>query len=303
MTMARAAALHSQEYMRRQRRLRWTPLAFLAPVLIMFSVFVLWPIVNTLYLSLTEWNGFGPKKWVGLGNYVRLFTDFRFWTSVRNNIYWLVFSLLAPFGGLALAMLLNQRIRGIKVVKSLFFFPFVINAVVVGLIFSWFYNPDFGLLSRVLGVFGLPPLTILSNEKIATFGIIFAALWPQIAYCMILYITGLTSLDSQIIEAGSVDGARGLSMFWHIVLPQLRPATFIATVVTIIGALRSFDLIAIMTDGGPYGKSYVLAFQMYKESLFNFNFGYGASLATFLFLIMDIYIVYFITRIVKQERG
>ena len=189
-----------------------------------------------------------------------------------------------------------------RAIKSLFFFPFVINLVVVGLIFSWFYNPEFGLLSEILGFFGLPPLIILSNEKLATFGIILAGLWPQIAYCMILYITGLTSMDPQIIEAGSIDGAKGLGLFWHVVLPQLRPATFIATVVTIIGALRSFDLIAIMTAGGPYGRSYVLAYQMYQESLFNFNFGYGATIATFLFLIMDLYIVYFLYRIAKNER-
>ncbi len=268
----------------------------------MFSLFVIWPIIQSIGLSFTEWGGFGPKMWIGFQNYVRLFTDFRFLTSLKNNAWWLLLSILAPFGGLMLALLLNQSVAGIRVVKSLFFFPFVINLVVVGLIFSWFYNPEFGLLSRILGFLGLPPLIILSNEKLVTFGIIFAGLWPQIAYCMILYITGLTSLDSQTIEAGSIDGAKGFNLFWHVVLPQLRPATFIATVVTIIGALRSFDLIAIMTDGGPYGQSYVLAFQMYKESLFNFNFGYGASLATFLFLIMGIYIVYFIYRIAKNER-
>ena len=291
----------SQRYRRERLRFRLAPLAFLAPVLVMFTIFVIWPIIQSLWLSFHEWGGFGPKMWVGLQNYGRLFTDFRFLTSVKNNAWWLLLSMLAPLGGLALSLLLNQNIVGIRVVKSLFFFPFVINLVVVGLMFSWFYNPEFGLLSRILGIFGLPPLTILSNEKLATFGIIFAGLWPQIAYCMILYITGLTSLDTQIIEAGSIDGAKGLGLFWHIILPQLRPATFIATVVTIIGALRSFDLIAIMTDGGPYGRSYVLAFQMYKESLFNFNFGYGATLATFLFLIMDLYIVYFLYRIAKNE--
>lgn len=240
--------------------------------------------------------------WVGLANYARMFQDFRFLTAVRNNFYWLIFSLLAPIGGLALALLLNQQIRGMRLIKSLFFFPFVINLVVVGLIFFWFLNPDFGLLSKILAVFGIKSFSILGNEKLATFGIIFSSLWPQTAYCMILYITGLTSLDSQVIEAGSIDGARGFKMFWHVILPQLRPATFIATVVTIIGALRSFDLIAIMTAGGPYGQSTVLAYRMYEESITNFKFGYGATLATFLFLIMDIYIVYFLYRIAKNER-
>ena len=300
-----------KHYRRERLRFKLAPIAFLAPVLIMFSVFVIWPIVYSMYLSFFEWGGFGPKTFVGLKNYVRLFTDFRFLTSLKNNLYWLIFSLLAPVGGLLLAILLNQRIRGIRLAKSLFFFPFVINLVVVGLVFSWFYNPEFGLLSLFMEKLGLStfldridrwPFNILSDEQLATFGIILASLWPQIAYCMILYITGLTSLDTQIIEAGNIDGAKGFQLFWHVIIPQLRPVTFIAGVVTIIGALRSFDLIAIMTAGGPYGRSYVLAYQMYQESLFNFNFGYGATLATFLFLIMDLYIVYFLYRIAKSER-
>jgi len=314
-----------KHYRRERLRFRLAPIAFLAPVVLFFFIFVIWPIIGTLILSLQKWGGFGAREWVGLQNYLRLFQDFRFWTAVKNNLYWLIFSLIAPFGGLMLALLLNQQIRGIRAIKSLFFFPFVINLVVVGLIFSWFLNSDFGLFSLILQRTGIlraivalrdagilngdmwqlateTKFPILSNEKIATFGVIFSSLWPQVAYCMILYITGLTSLDSQIIEAGSIDGARGLGMFWHVILPQLRPATFIATVVTIIGALRSFDLIAIMTAGGPFGQTNVLAYLMFQESLFNFNFGYGASIATFLFLIMDVYIVYFLYRIAKNER-
>lgn len=301
-TPSATASLSLAQYRRDRLRFKLSPIGFLAPVTILFSVFVIWPIIGTLWLSFNEWGGFGPKMWIGIKNYIRLFEDYRFVTAVRNNIYWLVLSLLAPVGGLCLALLLNQRVRGIRVIKSLFFFPFVINLVVVGLVFSWFLNPDFGLFAEILGVFGIPPFPILSNEKLATFGIIFSALWPQVAYCMILYITGLTSLDAQVIEAGNIDGARGFQMLWHIVLPQLRPATFIASVVTIIGALRSFDLIAIMTAGGPFGQSTVLAYRMYEESLFNFNFGYGATIAAFLFFIMDIYIVYFLYRIAQSEK-
>ena len=318
-------AIALKRYRRERVHFRLVPITFLAPVVVLFAVFVIWPIIGTIWLSFHDWGGFGPRVWVGFKNYIRLFQDFRFWTAVQNNLYWLVFSLLAPVGGLVLAMLLNQQIRGIRAIKSLFFFPFVINLVVVGLIFSWFFNSDFGLLSLILqktgilrlivglrdvgilngdvwGQVSLTKFPILSNEYIATFGIIISSLWPQIAYCMILYITGLTSLDVQVIEAGSIDGAKGFGMFWHIILPQLRPATFIATVVTIIGALRSFDLIAIMTAGGPFGQTTVLAYLMYQESIFNFNFGYGSAIATFLFMIMNVYIVYFLCRIAKNER-
>ena len=278
------------------------PIYFLAPAFIMFSIYVLWPIAQSLWLSLHEWDGFGPKEWIGLGNYARLFQDNRFLVSIRNNILWLLFSMLAPLFGLALSLFLNQQVFGIRAIKSLFFFPFVINLVVVGLIFSWFYNPNFGLLGELFKRVGLEPLPILADERLVTYGIIGAALWPQVAYCMILYLTGLTSMDTTLIEAGRIDGAKGFGMLRHVVLPQLRPATFIALVVTIIGALRSFDLIAIMTAGGPYGSSYVLSYQMYAESLFNFNAGYGAAIATVLFLIMDVYIVFFLIRLLRHEK-
>ncbi len=280
------------------------PWTFLLPVLFMFSIYVLWPIVESIWISLHEWDGIGAKIWVGFENYKQLFsTDFRLLTSLKNNAYWLILMLLSPLCGLALALFLNQQVAGIRLVKSLFFFPFVINLVVVGLLFSWFYNPKFGLLAYILSFFGVEKgIPVLADEKLATFGIIFAALWPQISYCMILYLTGLSSLDRNIIEAGQTDGARGWSMLYHIILPQLRPATFIALVVTIIGALRSFDLIAIMTAGGPWGSSYVLAYQMYQESIFNYRMGYGAAIAVVLFIIMDVYIAYFLTRVLKREK-
>ena len=281
----------------------WVTFSFLLPVLVMFSIFVIIPIIQSIWLSFHRWNGFASKEWVGFENFINLFSDSRFLTSVRNNIYWLIFSFLAPVFGLMLALFLNQSIRGIKFIKSMFFFPFVINLVVVGLIFSWFYNPDFGLLGVFFKAVGLKPIPILADPTYATFGIILASLWPQTAYCLILFLTGLTNIRSDIVEAAKIDGAAKMSMFSNIILPQLRPATFIAIVVTVIGSLRSFDLIAIMTAGGPWGSSYVLAYHMVDEALFNFKMGYAAAIATFLFLIMDIYIVYFLIRLLKNEKN
>lgn len=277
------------------------PVYFLAPAFILFSLFVLWPIAQSIWISFHEWSGFGEMTWIGLANYRELFGDIDFHISLANNVRWLLLMLLAPVGGLFVALFLNQNVRGIRMIKSLFFFPFVINLVVIGLIFSWFYNPDLGLLAEVLRAFGMRPIPVLANENLATYGIILANMWPQTAYCMILYLTGLTSMNSQVLEAGRIDGAYGWKMLWHVVLPQLRGATFIAVVITIIGALRSFDLIAIMTQGGPWGSSNVLAYMMYQESLFNFRMGYGASIAVILFLIMTIFITFFLRSVVRNE--
>lgn len=292
----------SAEYRWLRLQFRLAPVFFLAPAAILFALFVLWPIVQSIWISFNQWSGFGPMEWVGLANYRELVGDPDFHISLGNNLRWLVLMLLAPVGGLFVALFLNQTIRGIRTIKSLFFFPFVINLVVIGLIFSWFYNPDLGLLAEILRAFGAEPIPILADENLATYGIILANLWPQTAYCMILYLTGLTSMNAQVIEAGRIDGAAGWSMLWHVVLPQLRGATFIAVVVTVIGALRSFDLIAIMTGGGPWGQSNVLAYMMYQESLFNFRMGYGASIAVILFLIMTIFIAFFLRSVVRNER-
>ena len=281
------------------------PWLFLAPGMIMFMIYVIIPIFQSVWISFYEWDGLGPKTWVGAQNYVDLFDDDSFWTSFKNNIIWLVLYLLAVPMGLAVALLLNQTVTGIRLYKSLFFFPFVISQVVVGLIFAWFYAPDFGLLSRLIKNVTGANVAILADENLATYGIIAAGLWPQTAYCMILYLTGLNNINPEQVEAARMDNAKGWSMLWHIIIPQLRPATFIAIVVTVIGALRSFDLVSIMTVGGPYGSTRVLSYFMYEQALSEYGvaMGYGAAIAVVLFAIMMIFITFFIVRMLRQERN
>ncbi len=278
------------------------PWLFLAPAIAIFSLYVMYPILQSVWLSFFEWDGLGEKTWVGFDNYVELFDSDTFYTSLFNNFLWMVLFMLAPPIGLMIALFLNQKVAGIRLIKALFFFPFVISQVVVGLVFAWFYDPSFGLLTQIMVGMGFDPVSILADEDLVTYGIIAAGLWPQVAYCMILYLTGLNNLDPEQLEAARLDGARSWKMMWYVVVPQLKPATFIAVVVTVIGALRSFDLVATMTAGGPWGSSTVLAYMMYEESIFNYRMGYGAAVAVVLFLIMDIYIAYFLWRMLKGER-
>ena len=299
-----AAATHHRNWYQRNK-LAVTPWIFLAPAMVFFAIYVIAPIFQSIWISFYEWDGLGERIWVGAGNYVELLDDDRFYTSLVNNFWWLVLFMLAVPAGLGVALFLNQTVTGMRIYKSLFFFPFVISQVVVGLIFTWFYNPDFGVVGLVWEFFGADPPAILADEDLVTFGIIFAGLWPQIAYCMILYLTGLNNVSADQIEAGRLDGAKGWKMLRYVVLPQLKPATFIAVVVTVIGALRSFDMIAIMTQGGPYGSSNVLAYYMYETALseYGFRMGYGSAIATVLFLIMLVYISYFLWRMYQDEKG
>ncbi|GGP21521.1 ABC transporter permease [Silvimonas iriomotensis] len=263
----------------------------------MVALFVLYPILKSISLSFYSWDGMTDKTFVGLANYIELFHAPTFYTALKNNLLWLLLFLLAPPMGLAIALYLNQAVAGIRLVKSLFFAPFVLSGVVVGLIFSWFYDPTFGLLALILG-HGIP---VLGDAHYVTFGIVFAALWPQTAYCMILYLTGLTGLNADQIEAARMEGARGWALLWHVVLPQLRPTTFMAMVVTIIGALRSFDLISVMSSGGPFESSTVLAYYMYDQAIKYYRYGYSAAIAVVLFAIMLVYIAWHLRRLLRNE--
>ena len=273
-------------------------LFFLLPGCVLFCLCVVCPIISSISLSFYNWDGMTPKTFAGFDNYIELFHADTFYTALKNNVIWLLLFLLAPPMGLAVALYLNQAVAGIRIVKSLFFAPFVLSGVVVGLIFSWFYDPTFGLLAVILG-HGVP---VLGDPRYATLGIVFAALWPQTAYCMILYLTGLTSLNAEQIEAARMEGARGWSMLWHVILPQLRPTTFMAIVVTVIGALRSFDLISVMTSGGPFESSTVLAYYMYDQAIKYYRIGYSAAVAVVLFAIMLVYIVYHLRRMLRTEQ-
>ena len=297
----------------KKNQLKFAPIYFLAPTIILFLLYVIYPIIDSIWVSFHSWNGMDRSlldtsgdlknwKWVGLDNYKELFfEDYTFPINIINNLKWLILSLLVIPIGLGLAIFLNQNIREMKFIKPLFFFPFVINLVVVSLIFTWFYMPKYGLLDLIFRSLGLEPIAFLAEETLATYAIIFAFFWPAIAYTMIIYLTGLTNINTEVVEAGRIDGASGFNMFWNVILPQLRPATFIATVVTIVGALRSFDMVAIMTKGGPWGSSSVLAYKMYEEALFSYRMGYGSAIATILFLIMDIYIAWFLYRLFINE--
>ena len=270
---------------------------------LIFLLQVLIPSISAVWSEPAAKVAGSTATWVGFGNYVELFQDENFLKSLWNNLIWLIMFMLAVPIGLFMAIFLNQTVRGIRIYKSLFFFPFVISQVVVGLMFAWFYAPNFGLFYKLIELVTGTGVAVLADENYVNYGIIVAGLWPQIAYVMILYLTGLNNVAPDQIEAARLDGAKGWKMLWYVVIPQLRPATFIAIVVTVIGALRSFDLVSIMTSGGPYGSSRVLSYYMYEQALseYGYRMGYGAAIAVVLFGIMMIFISGFIWKMWRDE--
>jgi multiple sugar transport system permease protein len=294
----------------RRTALRWrsrhdraiTAVVLLAPGFLLFSLFVVRPIFETIRLSFYDWDGTGPKSWVGLGNYRELLDDPVFHTAILNNVVWLLSYGAAPVMGLAIALFLNQKLRGIRLARCLFLLPFVISQVVVGVVFAWFFSAHFGLFDRMVEAIGFNPPALLDHENTAVFAVILAGLWPQTAYCMILYLAGLTALRPELIEAARLDGARGWTMLRHVILPELRPITFLALLVCCVSALRNFDLVTIMTGGGPYDSSTVAAYYMYEQVFIGFRYGYGAAIATALFLLIEGCVLFFLWRMLRDEQ-
>lgn len=282
---------------------RFTPIFFLALPSLLYSMWVIGPMFYSVWMSFTNADGISRQDWVGVSNYRRLFSDDIFWTSFFNNIRWLVAYITIPIvAGLGLALLLNNDLPATKFFKAGFFSPMVVSSVVIGIIWSWMYQP-FGLINEMLKSLGREgtPIGFLSDPNLVTWSIIGAGLWRQVGYVMLLYLAGLNGVDKTLVEASRVDGASTVRSFRDIVLPQLQPVTVIIVVISIIDALRSFDLVNIMTRGGPYNQSNVLAQFMYIEAFNNYNMGYGAAIATILALISMVFIFTYLRRMIRTE--
>jgi len=287
-------------------RLRYnlTPYLFLAVPVLIYMIWVIGPMLYSFYLSFTSWDGFSPPQFVGLKNFIRLFNDRVFYISLSNNIEWIILFMTIPIVlGLALAMVLNGNIPGEKFFKSSFFMPMVLSLVVCGLVWSWLYNPAFGLINSVLRAVGLDGLARgwLSDPKVVMESVIAVAIWRQVGYVMVLYLAGLQSVDPDLISASKVDGASAIQRFFHVILPQLAPITVIVIVISIVDSLRAFDLVSVMTRGGPFNSSSVLANYMYIQAFNNYRMGYGAAISVILFLISLVFILFYLTRIAKEE--
>jgi raffinose/stachyose/melibiose transport system permease protein len=283
------------------RRLPW---AFLAPALLIYSVVVVYPMLYSAYLSLFRWDGIAPTKvFVGLDNYVELLTQNDvFWIALRNNAIWLVAALILPTSlGLGLAILLNSKFRGSHIFRSIFYFPAVLSLAVVGLIWTWIYHPDLGLLNQVLGAMGLKALqrNWLSDPQIALYPVIIAATWNSVGLPMLLYLAGLQTIPEELHEAAKVEGAGPIQRFLYITFPLLRETTLVVLAITAINALKAYDIVYAMTNGGPANRTQLLSTWMYFLT-YNYNqVGLGTAIAVVLFsltLVFAIPYIRFMTR-------
>jgi len=265
--------------------------AFLTPALILFFTFIVYPFIYGFYISLNKWNGFGPMKFVGFNNYASVLKDGLFYTSLLHNVIYALISVVGKVGlALLLALLLNHSLKGISVFRGIFFTPVVISFVAVGILWQRIYDPNIGLLDGLLQTLGLmhTPIDWLGNPNLSLFSIILVDIWKWTGYHTVIYLAGLQIISRDFYESADIDGATAWQKLRYITLPQLRQMTIINITIACMGAFSVFDLVYIMTNGGPYQSTSVLLTYMYNITFAssNSNFGYGTTVAYLLFVII-----------------
>jgi raffinose/stachyose/melibiose transport system permease protein len=261
---------------------------FLGPALVVYSMFVLLPIGLAFYYALYRWNGLGPlTNYVGLDNYRRALQDPVFLGSIRHNAIIIALSLTLQLPvALGLAVLLNARLRGRGLLRVVVFAPFVLSEVITGVIWLLILQPD-GLADRTLQAVGLGELVRLwlADRSIVLYTMFVVVTWKYIGFAIILFLAGLQGIPRELAEAAEVDGASRLRVFRHITVPLLGPTIRVWAFLSIIGSLQLFDLIWIMTLGGPANASSMMATYMVDRGFRRYQFGYGSAVAVLLFLI------------------
>jgi len=266
-----------------------TGITFLAPSALILCFFVILPVVIALVLSFTEWRVLSRSpSFVGFQNYLELLGEKNLWRAIRNTLY---FSLLKiPFDmvlSLAIALLLNQKLRGLSFYRTAYFIPVITSVAAVSAVWRWIYEPNFGLANAILERFGLPPQTWLSNPKLAMPAVALVALWKGLGYDVVIFLAGLQNIPAIYHEAAAVDGANAWQRFRHITLPLLSPVTYFVLVMSIINSFKVFAQIHVLTpDGGPLGSTEVMVFYIYRLAFQEFNFGKAAAVAFVLFAIV-----------------
>jgi raffinose/stachyose/melibiose transport system permease protein len=259
-------------------------LLFVAPALILYVLYVLYPVVVSIWYSLLDWNGIGTGRFVGLSNWQRLFHDDSVLSSLRNTLIILVASFVVEIPiGLALALLVQRLGRLGTVLSSIYIVPLLMSSVAVGITWSFLYNPQYGPLYYIYNAFGQQAPGLLGSPTWAIWSVTGVVLWQFIPLYMLLFNAGLLAIPRDLYEVAAIDGAGGWSQFWLITLPLLRRTIVTASVLILTGSLVYFDLVFVMTGGGPGNASYTLAMYVYRAAFQDQDVGYGSTIAVLLF--------------------
>lgn len=272
---------------RRARREAVEGYIFLLPWLVGFILFTAGPLLASLYLGFTTFRGAGAPQWVGLANFVRLFTeDEVFWQSMRVTVLYAVGFL--PPGmvlGFAIALLMNQRVQGVSFFRTIYYLPSVMTGVAVAVLWGFVFHREFGVLNNLIGLFGLEPISWLFDTRWVLFAFILMGLWG-VGDGQIIYLAGLQGIPTELYEAAAIDGAPRLRRFWSITIPMISPTLFFVLVTALIRTFQIFTTAFVMTRGGPNYASYFFSLNIYFTTFQSLRFGYASAMAWLLFCLI-----------------
>jgi len=266
-----------------------TAYLFLLPALVLLGIFVFWPMLQLVWVSLNQWNILKDRMtFVGLSNYREVLAEPDFWKSLWNTLYFV--AVTVPVGlviSLGLALLLNEKLKGVGFFRTAVFTPFVTSTVAAGVVFTWLLDLDRGLVNAALAGVGLDRIDFLQDDRWAMPAVIVMTLWKQAGYNMILFLAGLQAIPDIYYEAATIDGAkRGWETFRHVTWPLLWPTTFFVIVISVIFAFRSFEQMFVMTRGGPVGSTTTLVYYVFDKAFKLGNMGAAAAVSTLMVLIV-----------------
>ncbi len=268
-------------------RNKLTPYLFIAPNMILFTTFMIIPIIFTFCISFTKWSLIGTAEYIGISNYIKLLSDKQFLIAMLNTLYYTIATVPTSLGlGLAGAMLLNRDIPLRGMLRGIFYIPTVVSLVAAGLIWQWILSTDYGVVNYILGLVGIGPQQWLTSNALAMPSVILATLWIRGGYCMVIYLAGMQGISEEYYEAAEIDGAGDFKKFLYVTWPLLKSTTVFLTVISIIYGFMGFDLFYTMTGGGPGFSSTVMVHYIYKQAFNVGEMGYASAGGVVLFLII-----------------
>ncbi|MBU9714313.1 carbohydrate ABC transporter permease [Evansella tamaricis] len=269
---------------------------YILPAFLLLIVLVYVPIVLTGYYGLTRWDGIGEREFIGLANYTRLMSDGMFWRSAYHSFLLAVFSLLSLIGYLIISMVLAGKIKGADLFRKIYLIPMLLSSVAIAQLWMRIYHPTNGVLNRFLTSIGVdnPPLW-LADTNIVLFAIFIPIIWQYAGFYILIYYAALKNVPNELVEAAKIDGATPWQIGYKIKLPLISGVIKVTIVLAVVGSLKYFDLIYVMTDGGPNGASEVMASYMYKQAFRTYNFGYGSAVGFFL-LVLSLVVTWLIRK-------
>lgn len=266
-------------------------LLFVLPALFFYGTFNVLGIIKTFYYSTMDWKGISANKvFVGMANYIAVAKDMAFWNALKNNVILVLVSTFIQLpGALILALLLNSKIRFTKFFRTVFFMPMLLSTVATGIMWILFYDPNFGLLAKLIRALGLNWSTAFLQGATALPSILFVICWQFIPFYMIIIKAGLTNVPEELYEAARIDGANSWQCFTSITMPLLMPTLRSSAVLQLVGSLKYFDLFYVMMGGAPNANTELMATYMYKKGFTEFQMGYASTIAAYMFLICFIF--------------